>query len=89
MSPTRNFFNTIPKINYLSSIVKQFLTRQGNQLHAHNIDDIITLAKDLKTFPPDRPIVSGIGTLTANISSITNSILQRLIQFIPSYIKDS
>ena len=48
-------------------MVKQFLTEQGNHLHAHDVSDIITLAKDLKIFSPRRPIVSGIGTLTENI----------------------
>ena len=81
--------HTIQKIYTLSSIVKQFITAQGNQLHVHDINDISTLAKDLKIFPPFTPIVSGIGTLTENISSFIDSILQRLMQFIPSYIKDT
>ena len=62
---------------------------QGNQLHVHDINDIITLAKDIKIFPPGRPIVSGIGTLTVNISSLIDSTLQRVMQFIPNYIKDT
>ena len=71
----------------LSSIEKQFLTEQGNQLHVHDIRDVITLAKDLKIFPPARPLVTGIGTLNENTSSFIDSILQRLLQFIPSYFK--
>ena len=47
----------------------------------------MTLAKDLKIFPPGRQIESGVGTLTENISSFIDSILQRLMLFIPSYIK--
>ena len=58
-------------------------------MHVHDINDIITLAKDLKIFQPGRPIVCGIGTLTENISSFIDSILQRLMQFIPSYFKDT
>ena len=81
----QEIFYTIPKINKLSSIVKQFFTELGNQLH---VNDIITLAKDFKIFPPGRPIVFGIGTLTENISGFIDSILQRLMLFIPSYIKD-
>ena len=77
------------KIHKLSSIVKQFLTEQGNQLHFHDISDIISIAKDFKIFPPGRPIEYGIGTLTENISSFIDSILQRLMQLIPSYIKDT
>ena len=70
--PRRRIFHTIQKIQKLYSIVKQFLTEQENQLHAHDINDIITLAKDLKILPPGRPIVSGIGTLTETfqVSSI-------------------
>ena len=79
-------FHTIQKIHKLSNIVRQFFTEQGNQLH---VNDIITLAKDLKIFPPGRPIVSGIGTLTENISGFIHSILQRLMLFLPSYIKDT
>ena len=48
--PQPGNFHTISKIHKLSSIVEQFLTEQGNQSHAHDINDIITLAKDLN-FP--------------------------------------
>ena len=68
-------------------MVKEFLTEQGNQLHAHDIYDIVTLLNVLKIFPPGRSIVSDIETLTENISSFIDSILQHLMQFIPSYIK--
>ena len=67
-------------------MVNQFFTEQGNQLH---VNGIITLAKDLNFFPPGRPIVSGIRTLTENISGFIDSILKRLMLFIPSYIKDN
>ena len=59
--PQTGNFRTIPKISKLSCIVKQFFTEQGNQLHVHDINDIITLAKDLKIFPSGMPIVSIIG----------------------------
>ena len=87
--PQPGNFYTIPKIHKLSRIVKQFFTEQGNQLHVDDINDIITLAKDLQFFPPGRPIVSGIGTLTENISGFIDYILQRQKLFIPSYIKDT
>ena len=87
--PQPGNFYTIPKIHKLSSIVKQFLTVRENQLHVNDINDIITLAKDLKIFQPGRPIISVIGSLTENISCFIESILQRLMQFIPSYIKDT
>ena len=87
--PKPGNFYAIPTIHKLSSMEKQFFTENGNQIHVHDINDIITLAKDLKIFPPGRQIVSGIGTLTENISSLINSILQRLMLFIPSYIKDT
>ena len=87
--PQLGNFHTIQKIHKLLCIVKQFFTEQGNQLHVHDINDIITLVKDLKVYPPGRPIVSGIGTLTENMSSFIDSILQRLMQCIPSYIKDT
>ena len=85
--PQPGHFYTIQKILKLSSIVNQFFMEQGNQLHVNDISDIITLAKDLNIFPPGRPIVSGIGTLTENISGFIDSIFQRLMLFIPSYIK--
>ena len=81
--------HTIKKIRILSSLVKQFFTEQGNQLHVNDISDIITLAIDFKIFPPGRPIVSGIGTFTEDISGFIDSILQRLTQFIPGCTKDT
>ena len=60
--PQPGNFYTIQKIHKLSSMVEQFFTEQGNQLHVHDINDIIIIAKDLKNFPPGRPIVSGTGT---------------------------
>ena len=51
--PQPGNFYTIPIINKLSSIVKQFHTEQGNQLHVHDINDIITLAERLKIFRLD------------------------------------
>ena len=83
--PQPGNFYAIPKIHKVSSIVKQCLTEQGNQLHAHDINDIITLAKDVKIFPPGRPIASGMGTLAENISGFIDSILQRPMQFIPRH----
>ena len=83
MSPTRKFLY-YSKNSQTFKYSKQFFTEQGNQLHVNDINDIITLAKDLKIFPPGRPIVSGIGTLTENISGFIDSILQRLMLFIPS-----
>ena len=59
--PQPGNFYSIQKIHKLSSIVKQFFTEQGNQLHVNVINNIITLAKDLKIFLPGKPIVSGIG----------------------------
>ena len=61
----------------------------GKQLHALDIGDKITLAKHVENFPPSRPIDFGIRTLTENISSLIDSILKSLMQFIPSYIKDT
>ena len=87
--PRPGNFYSIPKIHKPSSIVIPFLTEQGNQLHSHDINDIITLAKDLNIFPPGRPILSGRGALTVFISNFIDSILQRLMQFIPSCIKDT
>ena len=87
--PRPGNFHPILHIHKLSNIVKQFFTEQGNQLHAHDINDIITLAKDLKIFPPGTPIVSVVGTVTEYISSFIDSILQRLMQYIPSYITDT
>ena len=49
----------------------------------------MTLAIDVEIIPPGRPIVSGIGTFTEDISSFIDSILQRLTQFIPGCTKDT
>ena len=87
--PNQEMFTLFKKFSIISSIVKQFITEQGNQLHAHDINDMIISAKDLKFFPPGRQKLSGIGTLTENISSFIDSILQRLMQFLPTYIKDT
>ena len=38
---------------------------------------------------PGRPIVSGIGTLTENISSVVEKILKPIVQKTPSYIQDT
>ena len=50
--PQPGNFYTIQKIHKHSSIVKPFFTEQGIQLHVNDINDIITLANDLKIFPP-------------------------------------
>ena len=52
---------------YIYVHIYLFLAEQGSQLHADDINDIITLAKDLKIVPPVGPIESGIETLTENI----------------------
>uniref|UniRef100_A0A8C5PLW3 Helix-turn-helix domain-containing protein n=1 Tax=Leptobrachium leishanense TaxID=445787 RepID=A0A8C5PLW3_9ANUR len=41
------------------------------------------------TSPPGRPIISGIGSLTANLSEYIDSFLQKYVPLAPSYIKDS
>ncbi|CAN2389486.1 hypothetical protein PRIEUP_LOCUS5899, partial [Pristimantis euphronides] len=39
--------------------------------------------------PPGRPIISGIGSLTANISSYLDTFLQRFVIALPSYLRDT
>ena len=39
--------------------------------------------------PPFRPIISGIGCLTENMSAYVDKILQTLFQKISSYIQDT
>uniref|UniRef100_A0A8C5QN04 GIY-YIG domain-containing protein n=1 Tax=Leptobrachium leishanense TaxID=445787 RepID=A0A8C5QN04_9ANUR len=39
--------------------------------------------------PPGRPIISGIGSLTANLSEYIDSFLQKYVPLAPSYIKDT
>ena len=41
------------------------------------------------TKPPGRPIVSGIESLTVNISTFVDFFLRPIVEKIPSYVKDS
>ena len=66
--PQTGTFYAIQKNHIHSIIVKQFLTEQGNQLLANDINDIIILAKVLKIFPTDKSMLSGIETF--QVSSI-------------------
>ena len=54
-----------------------------------NPDIIITEAKRININPPDRPIESGIGTLTEHVSAFVDRELQPLLANIPSYINDT
>ena len=54
-----------------------------------SISDIIPEANKLSIRPPYRPIVLCIDTITEHISSFVDSILQPLLQNIPSYLKDT
>ena len=65
----------IRKIHKLSSMVAHFLTEQGNQFRTYDINDIIAIAKNVKKLPPDRPIVSDIGTSTEYFPGLIDSII--------------
>ncbi|XP_075443896.1 uncharacterized protein LOC142487827 [Ascaphus truei] len=41
------------------------------------------------THPPGRPIISGVGSMTSNVSQYVDYILQPYVKLLPSYIKDT
>ena len=87
--PRAGNFYTIPKLHKLEGLVSKHIERQGLQLASFKEDDIVSLAKTFNIAPPGRPIVSGKGTLTEYISGFIDSILQRLMPHIPSFIQDT
>ena len=49
----------------------------------------IDIAIEHNILPPFRPIISGIGCLTENMSAYVDEILQPFIEKIPSYIQNT
>ncbi|XP_041435825.1 uncharacterized protein LOC121399362 [Xenopus laevis] len=49
---------------------------------------LLKIHKDIKN-PPGRPIVSGINSISCNISEYVDKILQKYVVSLPSYLKDS
>ncbi|KAJ8018775.1 hypothetical protein HOLleu_43053 [Holothuria leucospilota] len=52
-------------------------------------EEIYKRAKTLKVIPPDRPIISGVGTLSEGLSGYVDSLLNPLLPNIPSFIQDT
>ena len=75
-------FYTIPKVHKLPNLVV-------STCPSSDPDNFIIEAQRLNINPPGRPIVSGFGTLTENVSAFVDRELQHLLANIPSYIKDT
>ena len=85
MSPTRKFLYYSQTFKYCKAISHR--ARKSIKCSWHKRHNYFS--KRPQNVPPGRLIVSGIATLTENISSFIDSILQRLMQFIPCDIKDT
>ena len=77
-----------PKLHKLRQLI---LSRQNDNslnssVNLSSTSDIVTKSTKLNIRPPYRPIVSCIGTITVHISGFVVSILQPLLQKIPSYM---
>ncbi|KAJ8027654.1 hypothetical protein HOLleu_32855 [Holothuria leucospilota] len=79
----------------LMSLVKTFNNAETQELVLSLIPPLLqagtfyTIPILHKLVPPGRPIISGKGTLTEYISGFIDSILQRLMPHIPSYLQDT
>ena len=80
--PRPAMFYTIPKVHKLPNLVVSTCP-SSNHLN------FVIEAKRLNINPPDRPIVSGIGTLTEYVSAFVGRELQPLLANIPSHIRDT
>ena len=85
------FFYGLPKLHKLKQLIHSRLIDNSlnTPVNLSSISDIITEATKLNIRSPYRPIVSCIDTITEHISGFVDSILQPLLQKIPSYLKDT
>ncbi|PIK59914.1 hypothetical protein BSL78_03210 [Apostichopus japonicus] len=91
--PSLGTFYTLPKVHKLPKLITEAQQALPGVTPSdpENIrrSDICKLARKLKLFPPCRPIISGIGTLTEHLSGYMDSVLNPLLTHIPSYIQDT
>ena len=87
--PKPGLFYAIPKLHKL----KQLISSKYNNSHLintlTNTEQITQVANSLEIRPPYTPIVSCKGTLTEHISGHVDSILQNVLDKIPSFLKDT
>ena len=89
--PRAGIFYGLPKLHKLMQLIHSPLIDNSlnTPVNLSSISVIITEATKLNIRPPYRPIVSCIGTITEYISGFVDSIVQPLLQKIPSYLKDT
>ena len=80
-------FYGIPKIQKLPEVIKTAM--ECRNIINENLSDqtAIDIAIEHNILPPFRPIISGIGCLTENMSTYVDKILQPFPKKIPSYIQ--
>ena len=84
-------FYGLHKLHKLKQLIHPRINddNQSTSVNLSFISDIIAEATKLNIRPPHRPMASCIGTITEHISGFVDSILQPLLQKIPSYLKDA
>ena len=82
--PKPEVFYEIPKIHRLPQVIKTAM--ECRNIINENISDqtAIDIAIEHNILPPSRPIISGIGCLTENMSAYVDIILQPFLPKIPS-----
>ena len=87
--PKPAVFYGIPTIHKLPEVIKTVM--ECRNIINENLSDqtAIDIAIDHNNLPPFRPIISGIGCLTENMSAYVDKILQPFLPNIPSYIQDT
>ena len=67
---------------------RRWATIQSDQVRTHTFYHLPKIHKD-RVNPPGRPIVSGVGGPTENLSKLVDHWLQPLVHSLPSFIKDT
>lgn len=90
-SPTPGTCYKIPKLHKVSKLVEAKLSSVDAPTDTAILSPrkLFNLAKSLKVYPPGRPIVSCIGTLTEHLSGFVDSILNPLLPTLGSYIQET
>ena len=91
-NPKVGTFYTLPKLHKLPKLLENSkICSLPPRKTSKNLssEEIYQLSKNHKLFPPGRPIISGIGTLSEGLSGYVDSLLNPLLHNIPSYIQDT
>ena len=87
--PKPAVFYRIPKIHKLPEVIKTVMGCR-NIINEYLLDQTaIDIAIEHNILPPLRPLISGIGCLTENVSAYVDKILQVFLPVIRSYIQDT